>query len=214
MQLFFQAVFFLVCLALGVGLVHEGAASVRDRAYTLEYTESSSWATESAFGVNARDNVLQYRDGEAVVFGVGLGAAGVMLISWAAGLAISLAGHAGAAAPAGLMRTLGAFSLAGLIASCVTLFPIWRRHTIPLYLVVLAFTLAVTLPIPAAARKKVFPAMVGLVILVGMTGFPAFPIFAGIFVFVIAGTNLLVLWPGLKARVERSQRGSGARRVQ
>jgi hypothetical protein len=53
----------------------------------------------------------------------------------------------------------------------------------------------------------VFPAVVGLAILVGMTGFPAFPIFAGIFVFITAGTNLLVLWPGLIARIERSQSG-------
>ena len=99
-------------------------------------------------------------------------------------------------------------ALVALLMGCVALFPPWRLHTLPLYLVVAAFTLAVTLPIPSRWRKKVFPAAVILVIAVGMTGFPSFPLFAGIFVFLFTGANLLVLWPGLIARIERSQHGA------
>ena len=51
-----------------------------------------------------------------------------------------------------------------------------------------------------------------LVIAAGMTGFPSFPLFADIFVFLAAGANLLVLFPGLVARVERSQRGARRRK--
>jgi hypothetical protein len=99
-------------------------------------------------------------------------------------------------------------ALATLLIGCFALFPPWRLHTLPLYLVVAVFTLAVTSPIPDDLRKKVFPAVVVLVILVGMTTFPAFPILAGIFIFIMAGTNLLVLWPGLATRITRSQPGT------
>lgn len=204
MQLFFQVVFLVVCLFAGIGLVHEGLAAVRDRAYTLTYTESSSWATESAFHGHASGNQVGYRGGEAVQFGIGFLAVGAMMLAWAVGLGLSLLGHIGVTPSGLLIRALGGASLAGLLVGCLALFPPWRRHTMPLYFVVIVFTLAVTLPISDRLRKKVFPAAVGLVILVGMTGFPAFPIFAGIFVFIMAGTNLLVLWPGLKDRIERS----------
>ena len=114
-------------------------------------------------------------------------------------------GRAGLRAPQAAVRAVGAVALAALVVGCVALFPPWRLHTLPLYLVVAAFTLAVTLPIPADLRKKVFPAAVILVIVVCMTRFPAFPIFVGIFAFLIAGANLLVLSPGLAKRAERSR---------
>ena len=205
MLVFFHVVFLAVCLLSGVALVHEGHAALRDGIYTLKYTESSSWATESAFSSNARDGVVEYRGGEATQFGVGFCAFGIMLLAWAAGLASSLLGRIGVNVPDAAVRVVAFVALAALLVGCVALFPPWRRHTMPLYFVVAAFTLAVTLPIPDRARKTVFPAVVGLVILVGMTGFPAFPIFAGIFVFLIAGANLLVLSPGLRERIERMQ---------
>lgn len=203
----FQLVFLVVCLAVGIGLVHEGRRALNDWAYTLEYTESSSWAAESAFGSHAEGKAVAYSGRQAAVFGVGLMAFGMMMLAWASGLGSSVLGRAGIEVPSGATRAIGLVSLAGLLVGSIALFPPWRRHTLLLYFVVLAFTLAVTLPIPDHLRKKVFPAVVGAVVLLGLVGFPVFPIFAGVFVFIIAGANLLVLWPGLKDRVEKSQKG-------
>jgi MFS family permease len=193
----------------GAGLARDGSRAIRDQAYTLHYTERTSWAFGPAWGGSwVREGAVEYRGRAATLFGVGFAATGTMWLAWAAGLVLSLLGRAGLHAPRAVLRAVGAVALAALLVGCVALFPPWRLHTLPLYLVVAAFTLAVTLPIPDRLRKKVFPAAVVLVIVVGMTSFPAFPIFAGIFVFLIAGTNLLLLWPGLWARVERSQSGA------
>lgn len=208
----FQCIFLVMFLVFGIGIVRDGIRAIRNQSYTLRYTERTSWAVGPGMGESWSSNeAVEYRGRNAVLFGTGFAATGTMLLSWAAGLVLGLFKGAGLAAPRGIGRAVGTISLASLLIGCLTLFPPWRLHTLPLYLVVAAFTLAVTLPIPARWRKKVFPAMVILVIAVGMTGFPSFPIFAGIFVFLFAGANLLVLWPGLRARVERSQAGAHRR---
>lgn len=205
----FQVIFLLMFLAFGTLLVHEGLQAIRDQAYTLRYTERMG---TDAGGGWASAGAAEYRGRGAILFGAGFAATGTMLLAWAAGLGLGLLGRAGLHAPRGAGRAVGTISLAALLAGCVALFPPWRLQALPLYLVVAAFALAVTLPIPARWRKKVFPAVVILVIAAGMTGFPSFPLFAGIFVFLAAGANLLVLFPGLVARVERSQRGARRRK--
>jgi hypothetical protein len=208
-----QCVFLAMFLVFGIGIVRDGVRAIRTQTYTLRYTETTSWAGPGVGGGWASNEAVEYRGRNAVLFGVGFAATGTMLLAWAAGLVLGLFGRAGHPAPRGLVRAVGAVSLAALLVGCVALFPPWRLHTLPLYLVVAAFMLAVTLPMPARWRKNVFPAMVILVIAVGFTGFPSFPIFAGIFVFLVIGTNLLVLWPGLAKRVEHSQAGARHRRA-
>ena len=208
MLVVFHCVFLVMLLVFGVTLVHDGTQAVRARMYNLQYTERTSWAFGPAWGgTSVRDGVVAYRGRAAVVFGVGFTAAGAMQLTWATGLVVSLLGRTGLRVPNLVVRALGGLALAALVLSCIALFPPWRIHTLPLYLVVAAFTLAVTLPIPSELRKKVFPAVVILVIVVGMTTFPAFPILAGIFVSLVMGTNLLVLWPRLADRIGRRQAG-------
>ena len=146
-----------------------------------------------------------------MVFGIGFAALGVLSLSWAAGLGLSLLGRAGLRAPGAVPRLAGGVSLAAMAAAGVALFPPWQIRALPFHLVVAALALAVALPIPARWRKKAFPAVAGLVIVSGLGGFPAFPIFAGLFAFLMAGANVLVLWPGLVPRIEQNHRKGQAR---
>ena len=203
-----HGLFLAMFLAAGIGLVREGVRAIQDQTYLLEYTEELSWASGSEHGSDGvEQHAADFQGRDAVVFGVGFAALGAMLLAWSAGLVLGMRRPM----PRSAVLAVGGMSLAAMAVACIALFPPWRLHTLPMYGVVAAFTLAVTLPIPAHWRKKVFPAMVGLVILVGMTGFPAFPIFAGIFVFLMAGTHVLVLWPGLAPSITRNQRRGQAR---
>jgi len=192
--------FVLLCLFLlgGLGLAREGRHAIRDQAYVLSYTEELSWASGAERGSGgAESHAAEFRGRDAVVFGLGFSALGGMFLLWAAGLALGMADRAGRRVPKAVFRGIAGISLAALAAASLALFPVWRLHTLPFYAVLLAFTLALTLPIPDAVRKKVFPGAVIAVILAAMVGFPPFPIFAGIVVFLAAGTHLLVLWPQL-----------------
>lgn len=198
----FHVVFLIMFLIFGLGIVRDGYRSIHNRDYNLKYTETLSVASGSGGGIAwVEEKSADYHGKSAVVFGVGFMSLGAMLLVWATGLAVGLVEKAGVAIPRPVYRTIAALSLATLTLASLTLFQPWRLHTFPFYLVLVAFTLAVTLPIKAELRKKVFPAAVGLVVLVGMTNFPAFPIFAGIFVFMAGGTNILTLWPSLGERL-------------
>ena len=204
----FRGIFLAMFLVAGIGLVREGSHAIRDQAYTLNYTEELRWASDSAqLSARVEQQAAEYQGRDAMVFGIGFAALGTMLLAWSTGLALGLRRHM----PRPAVLAIGGVSLVAMSTACLALFPPWRLHTLPMYGVVAAFTLAVTLPIPARWRKKVFPAMAGLVILIGMTGFPAFPIFAGIFVFLMAGTHVLVLWPGLAPEIARIHRTGQAR---
>ena len=203
-----QVIFLLMFLVFGTALVHAGLQAIRDRAYTLDYAEHTRWAGPDGPGGSTTENSAEYRGRAAVLFGAGFLAAGTMLFAWAGGLGLGLAARAaGRTVPRYLVRTVGAVSLAALLAACLALFPPWRLPTLPLYFVVAAFALAVTLPLPARWRKTALPALVFLVFAAGLTGFPAFPLFAGFFVFLFAATHVLVLWPDLAPRIEKKHRG-------
>ena len=194
----FRFLFLVMFLLGGLGLVREGLRAIGDRAYVLRYAEELSWASESERGSSgAESRAAEFGGREAVVFGVGFAALGGMLLLWAAGLALGFAAQAGLRVPRGVYRGLAGLSLAALAAASLALFPAWQLRTLPFYVVLLAFTLALALPVPAHVRKKVFPGAVMAVILAGLVGFPAFPIFAGIVGFLAAGTHLLVIWPNL-----------------
>ena len=203
-----RGVFLAVFLAAGLLLVRDGSRAVRDRSYAFEYTEELRWASDSAQGSDGiEQHAAAYQGRDAAVFGTGLAALGIMCLAWSAGLILGWRRPM----PGSAVLGIGGLSLAALVVACLALFPPWQLRMLPFYGVVAAFTLAVTLPIPAALRKKVFPAVVGLVILAGLTGLPAFPIFAGIFVFLMAGTHVLVLWPGLAPVIARRQRKGQSR---
>ena len=209
----FHCVFLAMFLVFGTGILRDGFRAIRDKTYTLNYAEKTSIGYDGQGAAWTSDKAAEFRGIDAVVFGIGFAALGTLLFTWATGLALSLLGRAGLRAPMGVLLLVGFLSLAAMATACVALFPPWRIHTAPFYLVVAAFVLAVALPIPARWRKRVFPAMVGLVIVIGMTGFPAFPIFAGIFVFLAAGSNVLFLWPGLVPRITSSQRKGRTRHL-
>ena len=200
---FMQCAFLVMFVIFGAGLVREGVRAVDTQRYDFSYTERTSWAAEGLSGGDVSGHTLQYRGRAATMFGIGFGALGIMLLSWAAGLVLSLAERLGMIAPAAAVRILAFMSLAGLVVGCVALFPPWRRHTMTLYLVVAALVGTVTLPLPARYRRQALPAVVGAMLLGGLIGFPAFPIFAGFFVALAVGTNLLVLSPRLRAWAER-----------
>ena len=207
-----HGLFLAVFLAAGILLVREGTHAIRSRAYTLEYTEELSWAADADRGGSGGEQyAAEYRGREAAVFGIGFAALGALLLSWAAGLALGLLGRAGLRAPRYVPRLLGGLSLAAMAAAGIALFPPWQIRALPFHLVVAALVLAVALPIPARWRKAAFPAATGLVVVSGLTGFPAFPIFAGLLAFLMAGANVLVLWPGLVQRLERNHRQGQAR---
>lgn len=206
-----HALFLAVFLAAGILLVREGAHAIRSRAYTLECTEELSWAANADRGGGGEPCAAEYRGREAAVFGIGFAALGALLLSWSAGLALGLLGRAGVRAPRCVPRLLGGLSLAAMAAAGIALFPPWQIRALPFHLVVAALVLAVALPIPARWRKAAFPAATGLVIVSGLIGFPAFPIFAGLLAFLMAGANVLVLWPGLVPRLERNHRKGQAR---
>lgn len=201
-----RGIFLLMFLTFGTTLLHEGHQAIRNRAYTLHYTEKTSWIGPGLNGGWTSENAVEFRGRGALRFGAGFIALGIMLYAWSAGLVLGFFLRPGRSAPRPGVLAIGSLSLASLLGGSLALFPPWRLHTLPFYLVVVAFTLAVVLPIPARWRKKAFPALAILVVATGLTGFPAFPLFAGFFVFLFAGANLLVLWPGLAARIERSQR--------
>ena len=206
-----QCIFLVMLLTFGLVVAHEGLQAIRKQTYSFRYTERTQWVLGPlGGGYEMRNGVLEYRGRAATGFGLGFMAVGSMLLAWAAGLGLSLLARAGLKTPVAFVRGLGVVSLVGLLAGCIALFPPWRLHMLPLYLVVAAFALAVTLPIPAETRKKVFPAAVILVVTAGFIGFPAFPLFAGIFVALVLGTNLLVIWPSLGRRL--GGRSSCARR--
>lgn len=202
-----QVIFLLMFLVFGTALAHAGLRAIRDRACNLEYAEHTGWIGPGGQGGSATENALEFRGRDAVLFGAGFLAAGTLLFAWAGGLGLGLAARAaGRSVPRFLVRAVGAVSLAALLAACLALFPPWRLRTLPLYFVVAAFALAVTLPLPARWRKAALPALVFLVIAAGLAGFPAFPLFAGFFVFLFAATHVLVLWPNLAPRIEKYQR--------
>lgn len=208
-RIVFQGLFLAIFLLAGPALVREGFRAIQDQAYSFEYAEELSWADGSGTGSDGvEQHVAGYRGSEAVVFGFGFAALGTMLTAWAAGLAAGLLGGAGRPLPRPFILLIGGLSLTALAVACLALFPIWHPQMLPFYGVVAAFVLAIVLPIPAHLRKKVFPGVVGLVILAGMVGIPAFPLFAGIVVFLLAGTHLLVLWPGLAIRLDPDRRDS------
>lgn len=202
-----QVVFLLMFLVFGATLVHEGRKAIRDRAYTLDYAERTGWSGPGSQGGSTTENSAEFRGRDAVRFGAGFLAAGTMLFAWAGGLGLGLAARAaGRTVPRFLVRTVGAVSLAALLAACIALFPPWRLRTLPLYFVVAAFTLAITLPLPARWRKMALPGFVLVFFAVGLTDFPSFPLFAGFFVFLFAATHVLVLWPELAPRIEKIRR--------
>ena len=188
--------FLAVFLLGGLGLVREGARAIRDRAYMLPYTEELSWASERGRGSGGvENNQAEFAGRDAVVFGIGFTATGAMFLIWAAGLALSLLGRTGWRAPHALVKGLAALSLAAMGLAGLALFPIWHVRFLPFYGALAAMTLALALPVPARIRRKAFPAVVIAVIAAGALGLPAFPIFAGLVVFFIAGTHVLLLWP-------------------
>ena len=208
-----QCVFLVMLLIFGVTLVHEGLRAIRDRAYTFRYTER----TQAALGGVVLDRevvngAIEYRGRAAVVFGTGFSAVGGLLLTWVAGIVVHLLGRFGVKVPKAVVRLLGLMSLLALLIGCIALMPPWRLHMLPLYLVVTAFILAVALPVPDAWRKKVFPAAVICIFLVSYINFPAFPVFAGIFVALIFGANVLILWPGLGQRLGRQPTHTPGRR--
>ena len=194
----FLVLFLAVFLLGGLGLVREGARAIRARAYVLSYTEELSWASELGRGAaGVEQNQAAFAGRDAVVFGVGFSATGIMFLIWAAGLAVSLLGRAGWRAPQAVVKGLAAFSLAALGLAGLALFPVWSVRFLPFYGALAVMTLALALPVPAPVRRKAFPAVVIAVIAAGALGLPAFPIFAGLIVFFIAGTHVILLWPGI-----------------
>ena len=127
-----QVIFLLMFLVFGTALVHAGLQAIRDRAYTLDYAEHTRWAGPDGPGGSATENSAEYRGRAAVLFGAGFLAAGTMLFAWAGGLGLGLAARAaGRTVPRYLVRTVGAVSLAALLAACLALFPPWRLPTLP-----------------------------------------------------------------------------------
>ena len=180
----------------GLGLAREGARSIRARAYVLSYTEELSWASDlgrDSGGIER--NQAEFAGRDAVVFGVGLSALGAMFLVWAAGLAVSLLGRAGWRAPQNVAKGLAALSLATLGLASLALFPAWHVRLLPFYGAFAVLAAALALPVPAPVRRKAFPAVVIAVIAAGALGLPAFPVFAGLVVFLVAGTHVLLLWP-------------------
>ena len=205
-----QGVFLVMLLIFGVSILHEGVRAIRDKVYTFRYTER----TQAVLGGVVLDNevvngAIEYRGRAAVVFGTGFSAVGAMLLTWAAGIVVGLLGRLGVKVPMAAVRLLGVLSLLTLLTGCVALLPPWRLHMLPLYLVVAAFVLAVALPVPDVWRKKVFPAAVICIFLVSFINFPAFPVFAGIFVALALGINLMVIWPGLGKYLGRKSTQAG-----
>jgi len=205
-----QCVFLVMLLIFGVSIVHEGVCAIRDKAYTFRYTER----TQAVLGGVVLDNevvngAIEYRGRAATIFGSGFSAVGAMLLTWAAGIVVGLLGRFGVKVPMAVVRLLGVVSLLTLLVGCVALMPPWRMHMLPLYLVVTAFIVAVALPVPDAWRKKVFPAAVISIFLVSYINFPAFPVFAGIFVALAIGINLMVIWPSLGKYIGRKAARAG-----
>ena len=201
---FMRCVFIVMLLVFGLTIVYDGVRAIRNQAYTFRYTER----TQAVLGGVILNNdvvngELEFRGRAAVVFGTGFSAVGIMLLLWAAGIVVTLLGRVGVNVPMTIVRLLGGASLLALLIGCLALMPPWRLHMLPLYLVVTAFVLAVALPVPDTWRKKVFPAAVICIFLVSYINFPAFPVFAGIFVALILGANVLILWPGLGKRLGR-----------
>lgn len=203
--LVFQFVFLALCLLVGVTMLYQGRRAIRERAYDISYSEGpGSYSTTSVgSGIRSRPSTASYEGDEAVILGVGLMAAGVMLLTWAVGLVLLLLGRVGWKAPAWLVRVLAVASLFALLVMCIGLFPPWRITTVALYPVVAALLLAVLLPIPDAARKKVLPAVLLGFLFSGYFFLPAFPFFAGIFIFIIAAANAAMVFPALGARLLR-----------
>lgn len=188
--------FFAIFLLGGFGLAREGARAIRDRAYVLPYTEELSWASERGRGSGGvENNQAEFAGRDAVVFGIGFAATGAVFLIWAAGLVVSLLGRAGWRAPQTVVKSLAALSLATLGLASLALFPVWHIRFLPFYGALAVMALALALPVPARIRRKAFPAVVIAVIAAGALGLPAFPIFAGLIVFFIAGTHVLLLWP-------------------
>lgn len=204
MIVFMQVVFLLMFLVFGGGMVREGLKAVRTGAYDFTYSESTSWAASGLSGGSASGSTLEYRDGAATMFGVGFTATGLMLLTWALGLALGLLGRVGLTMPDATWRVLAAVTLVTVTVACVTLFPPWRRHTMTLYFTIAAILAAVFLPMPDARRKQVLPGIVIAMIGASLIGFPAFPIFAGLFVTLIAGASLLLVSPRLFAWAQRN----------
>jgi hypothetical protein len=205
-----RCVFFIMLLVFGVSIVHEGVRAIRDKVYTFRYTER----TQAVLGgvilnTDVVNGAIEYRGRAAVIFGTGFSAVGAMLLVWAAGIVVNMLGRFGVKVPMAVVRLLGVLSLLTLLAGCVALLPPWRLHMLPLYLVVTAFILAGALPVPDEWRKKVFPAAVICIFLVSYINFPAFPVFAGIFVALAIGINLMVIWPGLGKYLGRNSTPAG-----
>ena len=197
-----QCVFIVMLLVFGLSIVHDGVRAIRDEAYTFRYTERTQWALGGVvLDHEVVNGALEFRGRAAVVFGTGFSAVGTMLLVWATGIVVNMLGRVGVKVPRAVVQLLGIVSLLALLVGCIALLPPWRLHMLPLYLVVTAFILAVALPVPDAWRKKVFPAAVIGIFLVSYINFPAFPVFAGIFVALIFGANVLILWPGLGQRL-------------
>ena len=168
-----------------------------------------SWASSLGQGTDGRESSqAEFSGRSARILGTGLYALGTMFLLWATGLATSLLGRLGLHVPGLFHKGLTACSLVALTVASLALFPVWHMHTLPFYLVLAAFTLVLVLPVSAPVRKKVFPAVVIAVIAAGAVGFPAFPIFAGLVVFLAAGTHVLILWPSLVPASLRHARGA------
>jgi len=201
---FMQCVFIVMLLVFSLSIVHDGVGAIRNKVYTFHYTERTQWALGGVvLDHEVVNGALEFRGRAAVVFGIGFSAVGTMLLIWVAGIVVTMLGRFGVNVPMAVVRLLGMASLLALLVGCIALMPPWRLHMLPLYLVVTAFILAVALPVPDAWRKKVFPAAVIGIFLVSYINFPAFPVFAGIFVALIFGANVLILWPGLGQRLGR-----------
>ena len=201
--LVFQFVFLALCLLVGVTMLYQGRRAIRDRAYELNYREGpGSYSTTSVgSGIRSTPSTASYEGTAAVVFGSGLVAAGAMVLTWAVGLLFGVLGRVGLGVPQWLVRLLAVVSLLALLVACLGLFPPWHITTLPLYPVVAALSLAVSLPIPDAARKKVLPGVLIAFVLAGIFYLPSFPFFAGIFVFLIVIANFAMVFPSLAARL-------------
>lgn len=207
--LFFHLIFMVMFLVFGAGIARDGYRAILHRAYTMDYTET----TRIARSVWTEAKSAQYAGRDAVVFGIGFLATGLMLLTWASGLALKIVSRTRLTIPLAVYRGLGYLSLLTMVTGSLFLFPIWHFHTLPFYLVVGAFAAVLILPVPAKVRKQVFPVAILAVIFVGMTEFPSFPLFAGIFIALAAGANVLFLWPDLGTRLAPRYRRDKWRRT-
>ncbi len=189
----------LVILAFGGSLAWCAGVGLGKRHFEFNWESHSYFIFGLVPSPTKNSHGLLVYDGfDAVLFGAGLLAMGLMLVIWGAGVGVAFL-REGCALRVRLGRFLGFASLVGLLMAIVCFFPPWRLSSTPFIAVLALFCIVIT-ALPATLRLRsarwLLPGLVIAALVTDLFSLGAsIAILLGILASIVLLVHLILLFP-------------------